>query len=404
MSGAGFDLTNVLQQAASVTANAGNEGGNQNRIKLIYPQPGTIKLRVLFNPKSGTALRKIVRHEIGGVKLPCMSMYNQECEISKALTEIKSVKGVDLFSNNAKTRGLASAIYISSNYRWDKPEDEPKKGERIWFMFPWTVYKNLNGIITDAGTNAQYILATNKGKIINVTRTNESNRTDYSATLDAFEEFQCCATDEEFFTMLSEWDDLNSFLLPSQPNDEMIKSVREAAMKLREAYFAPSYAGGQHNTGQPMTMNQFAPQPPAQYPPQGSYPPVQPGGYPPAQPTGFPQAQPPGFPVQTAPVNYPPNQQYAPNQVQYPPQGQALPPGQPYYPPMGQAPADTPPFNPPYTVGNPPVGQPAGQPIVQPAGAPPVQGMPTCFGQHGKIDPNQCLVCPHEVNCTGQTS
>ena len=89
-----FDLSQVLQQANQVSAESGESSGG--REKLIYPQNGKLKVRILFNPKSQVVIRKFERHTVNGTKVPCMSNYGQDCPICKVLSDIKNAKGTDI--------------------------------------------------------------------------------------------------------------------------------------------------------------------------------------------------------------------------------------------------------------------------------------------------------------------
>ncbi|AMM44892.1 hypothetical protein SP15_093 [Bacillus phage SP-15] len=473
-----FDLSNVLNSAQQVKEQKDQQQKNNgNRRKLIYPADGTVRMKLLFNPKSGIALRKIGRHHVQGVKVPCLELFGKECPICKTLTNIKNVKGNDLWEFKRKERGLSYAQYIDDNYNRppnEKPENIPTQGETIIAMYPWSVYRDLQSIIAEAGANAASILATNHGKIIKITRTRgKNNRVEYRVELDAFGEYQTAPTDEEYMKVLNELPNLNDEIVPSELTEDIMNSVKEVDRKLNEAYLSPAVLGGGNNQGVG-NLGQFV----GGTGDQGGNLPQWAQG----QAQGMPnQFQQPGMNPQFQQPN--PNQfAQNPNQFQQPNMGQGgqfnqqgqFDPNQGQFnqnqgqfnPNQGQfnqgqfnqnqgqfnqqANVQQPGFtqnqqfstpsvdnqqgmNPNQQMGN-PTDQQANQGMnqtqtqqpdfsqstpssdsvggqapstdsnpVDPS-APRADGKPGCFGKHGSVDANQCLICPFEVECTGVTN
>ncbi|AWD93072.1 hypothetical protein HSE3_gp120 [Bacillus phage vB_BceM-HSE3] len=431
-----FDLSKVLQSSAEV-AKKQEEGGNQDgnkRMKLLYPQNGEVKFKLLFNPASQSVLRQIRRHKIEGTNSICLQNYGIECPMCKKVTEINAAKGTDLWQLKANTRGIAFAQFISSNYPPSQDEqNQYKEGEILKLMFPWTVYKDLQVIINSAGANAKSIIAENKGKIIKITRYLENSQTKYRVEVDAFGEYQSFPTDEEYMKALTDLPSLNEQIVPAQANDNINATAHEVANKLHQKYLFdmqnPQGHGqftqfgqnpnppfpGQQGMNQGQGMNHSGAQPPAwTNPNQG-----QQGGFnQPQGQQGFNQQpqfnQPQGQGQQgfnqgnqgfqpNQPVNNPtfqPNQQPNNQGAQGNPQGM-----NPWDNQQQQGSQENVAWDP--TGGQGQGTQSNQQPAQtsQPATPPPgntgatESGMPACFGQHGTVDQNQCLICPHEVEC-----
>ena len=274
-----FDLSNVMKNAMEVKSAGDNEGGNQGKYKLLYTLEGNLKVKLLFNPASGLVTRKIDRHTIGGTKVPCMSMYAQQCPVCKQVETIQNTKGLDLWKLKKITRGLAFAQYIESDYKWSKPEDQPKPGEIVLLMFPWSIYKDINKIIAEAGAQAETVVATNTGRVVKISRWKEGNMTKYSATVDAWAQpyTTCQGGDAEFEQLLSGMESLNDKICPLQITDDIVKQCKEMADSLYREYLqgnveqqvpqqqAPASNFNNFNQfapQQPQGMNQFAPQQP----------------------------------------------------------------------------------------------------------------------------------------------
>lgn len=272
-----FDLSKVMQSAMEVKQSSDSEGGNNNsKYKLIYTLEGDIKVKLLFNPASGLVTRKIDRHSIGGTKVPCMSMYAQQCPVCKQVETIQNTKGLDLWKLKKITRGIAFAQYIESNYKWSKPEDQPKPGEIILLMFPWSVYKDINKIIAEAGAQAETVVATNTGRVVKISRYKEGNMTKYSATVDAWAQpyTTCQGGDQEFEQLLSGMESLNDKICPVQITDDIVKQCKEMSDSLYREYLAgnvetnvpqqqaPAGNFGNFTPQQPNNFSNFAPQQP----------------------------------------------------------------------------------------------------------------------------------------------
>lgn len=332
-----FDLSQVLRNAEEIKANNENEGSGSN-MKLLYTLDGDLKVKLLFNPASGLVTRKIDRHTVGGTKVPCMTMYGGSCPVCKQVETIQNTKGLDLWKLKKTTRGLAYAQYIESNYKWSKPEDQPRAGEIVLLMFPWTVYKDINKLIAEAGAQAESVVASNTGRIVKISRYKDGNQVKYSTSIDAWAQpFTSCepqgdkSGDQVFEEMLTSMQSLNEKICPPAITDDVVTKCKEVSDTLYREYLQGS-------------VDMYVPTPQPSYVPPTTAPadfnPQQPNFAP--QQTNFAPQQPNNFAPQ------PPNT-FAPQQS-----------SQPNYPEcFGQA-------------------------------------------NSGNVDKNKCLICPFEVHCQKQ--
>lgn len=285
-----FDLSAVVAQATQITEQGNNTGGYENQVKLVYPQEGDLKIKLLFNPKSSVVTRKIERHNINGTKVACPTMYGQQCPVCKELDAINNAKGLDLWKFKKQLRGLAFAQYLGSSYKWEKPEDEPKVGEVVMLMVPWTVYKDLNKIIAEAGAKADQLVACNTGKVIKISRWKEGPQVKYSATVDAWADpYTSCENDAKFEEMLMGLDSLNDKICPSQITEDIMKTCRELSEQLHRDYLQGQVDNYQPQPNANLGNYGQAPQQPS-YQPVGGYQ-AETQSYQPQAPTNFqPQA------------------------------------------------------------------------------------------------------------------
>lgn len=370
-----FDLSQVMQQAQEVKERQDNNEGGGNNLKLIYPQQGNLKVKLLFNPKSSVVTRLIGRHNVNGTKVPCLTEYKQDCPVCKTLTSIESAKGIDLWKFKKQSRGLAFAQYIESDYKWNKPEDEPAKGEVVLLMFPWSVYQGINRLIAEAGQMAGQLVASNEGKVVKIERWTEANQVKYSAGIDAWSQpYKSCETDAQFEELLNGLESLNDKVMPIQCTDEILKQVRDISQQLTRDYLSNSVVGIEP---QPQGGYQVQPNNVGQFDPNAGL------------ATGY-QAN-PGFQPQQSQQGFQPTQPQPGFQPQPPAGAQGFQPTQPGFQP--QQPAPQPTQQPNFQPTQPTTGQGGGANI--PVGA------PECYGQKssGTVDPNKCLLCPHELTC-----
>lgn len=233
-----FDLSSVLAQAAQVTQQ--QEESNSGGMKLVYPQQGTLKVRLLYNNAAGVVMRKFERHSINKQKVTCLQNYGMECPVCKMIDNIQNATGADLWQMKRTTRGIAYAEYVDSDYKWDDPKNAPAKGEIVILMFPWTIYTDLNRLISSAGQNIYNLIASNVGGVFKISRWSENKQIKYRAEIDPFDQnHQTCATEEEFQKLIMELPSLNEKFVPVEPNDNIIKAAQSMADELNKEYLTP---------------------------------------------------------------------------------------------------------------------------------------------------------------------
>lgn len=343
-----FDFQSAIAAANAVVEKQENQGGGGNyTYPLVYPQAGhTITVRPLFNPKSGQILRLVNRHE----KVACYKTYGIDCPICKVQQQVKDMTGQDPFgrSKKSKSRGICFAQYVSSTNQIDKGNNKGilQPGEIILFMFPWSVYSQINTIIqaisqTPTGMD-QAFCHSQSGLYIQI---NVSADFKYTTTNVPYMTFPTQQSDDDFMKMLEEMESLSEQVLPSSITEDVDKQVREYTDAIYRQFVAPSVPNQAPPSSQPVQFNA---------PPQA---PSYQNGAP--QFTGYnPTAAP-----QTAAQAFPQNYQFAPA-----PQTQV---SNNYQTPPWEAPQQS---------------------------TAPVSGHPACFGKHVQNDP-KCICCPDEMVC-----
>lgn len=387
-----FDLSSVLAQAAQVTASAQEDSGGG--MKLIYPQQGTLKVRLLYNNAAGVVMRKFERHTINKQKITCLQNYGVECPVCKMIENIQNATGADLWQLKRTTRGIAYAEYIDSDYKWDNPNDAPKKGEIVILMFPWTIYTDLNRLITQAGQNIYSLIASNVGGVFKISRWTESKQTKYRAEIDPFDNaHQTCPSEEEYQKLLMDLPSLNEKFVPIELTDNLTKAAQSTAEELNKEYLSPHVQ--QPNLGQAgMNLSQMAGafMAGANTPSQPIAPPTPPT--PPQIPQSYIDPN-TGIRYELVNGNWVPATPATPAAPQTPPA-----PSTPQMPPQFQPPAQqfqNPGMYPGAQVT--PMSQMASVP--HSAQAPATSNNPPCYGKHGtaEVNPNSCLLCPSEGQC-----
>lgn len=223
-----FDLSQVM--AAAKTAVEGTSSSN-NYPTIIYPANGTIRVRLLFNPKSSSVMRLIHRHKLDSGKIDCAAHYGQDCPVCKQLETIKTVKGLDLWTLKSKTYGIAYAQFIdvSTGYDFGNRRNVPKRGDLVVLMFPWSVYSQISGCIQKAGENAGQLLVENESKPIIIERKLQNDRVEYRVDVDTFSTFQSCESQAQFDQFLMDLPDLSDTITPKEmPEGLLIKLQLEA--------------------------------------------------------------------------------------------------------------------------------------------------------------------------------
>lgn len=235
-----FDLSSVME--AAKTAVEGTSSGN-NYPTIIYPANGTIRVRLLFNPKSNSVMRLIHRHKLDSGKIDCAAHYGQDCPVCKQLETIRAVKGLDLWTLKSKTYGIAYAQFIdvSTGYDFGNRRNIPKRGDLIVLMFPWSVYSQISGCIQKAGENAGQLLVENESKPIIIERKLSNDRVEYRVDVDTFSTYQSCDSQAQFDKFLMDLPDLSDTITPKEMPEGLLTKLQLEADNLNIKYLG----GGQ---------------------------------------------------------------------------------------------------------------------------------------------------------------
>lgn len=264
-----FDFTAAIKEAAGVVERIENRGDNTTNYTypLVYPQAGnTIVVRPLFNPKSGQIVRLINRHE----KIACYRTYNEECPICKMQQQAKDLLGQDPFGRKgaSKSRGICFAQYISSTLPIDKGQSRGnlQTGDLILFMFPWSVYSQINVIIqaaaqTPTGMDQAFSHA-ESGLYLQVSVTSDFK---YTTTNVPYMRVPTTQTDDEFMKMLEGMEDLNEQVLPSTITDAVRKQVDEYSDAIYRQYIIPKTQSPVNSVPQNFSQSIPTPPPTVQY-------------------------------------------------------------------------------------------------------------------------------------------
>ena len=231
-----FDISNVLSDVSSFSQNGQNT--EKSSYRYLYPGIGTLRVKLLYNPKSDTFGRITKKHVSGQTKAICLSMYHQDCPVCKMIESIKNVTGQDDWKLKARVRAITFAQYVGcNNYTWTKDNPEPNQGDIVILMYPWTVYQDICRLLVNCGSNAEQLIATNIGKVVNISRWQENSQTKYKCEIDAFApDYKSADTEEAFRDMLNNLPSLNETSCPPEITEEMVKHANEMAESLSRQY------------------------------------------------------------------------------------------------------------------------------------------------------------------------
>lgn len=233
---ANYNFSNVVSQAREAIESGGSR--DESRTRILYPGEGVVQVRLLFNVKSNSVMRLIKRHNIDGTKIECESMYGKECPLCSAVNNIKAATNRDLWSLKGKQLGIAYAQYVgcSRDYDWGGYQ-APQKGEVVLLMFPWTLYKELSGIIQRASDNIEEIIAAPAGRVISLSRDSSGDKIVYRAEIDPFQQpFVSADSDLAMERFLESIDDLNEAIYPSVEAPELSDKLKTMALSLESRY------------------------------------------------------------------------------------------------------------------------------------------------------------------------
>ena len=362
-----YDFSSAINAATQTVNGTKAENGVKYPYPLVYvPKGETIVVKILFNPKSGQIARPVNRHDFEGNKVACYRTYGMECPICKLLNEVTAVHGKDLLGKSlSKTRGISFAQYMSSTnpieVGGEGHKTPLKPGDIILFMYPWSVYTQINAMIqavsqSPSGMERAFCTA-DEGLFLQIQCSSDYK---YTTVLVPYMAYKSGLTNEQYTKMLDEMPNLNEQVLPSSVTSEIDAQVKETVNTIYKKYIAPRVPNQNTATIEPITLNT------------------------PVQAPASPNIMPAQAPVNNNNINeddlpfYLSSEQETPNVIT----GKQLFAGAPAFntgtplPNMGNTVSQTVPVN-------------------QTA---PVNGKPECYGQHQDGTP-KCIVCPHELTC-----
>ena len=227
-----YDFSQAVNAAKAIADRSEGQATPTYKYPLVYPQPGqTIVVRPLFNPKSNSIVRLINRHE----KIPCYRSYGfkkEECPICKVQEDVKNLTGTDPFGRTSasKARGICFAQFISSTIPVEKGQNKGvlQPGELILFMFPWSVYTQINTQITAVAQTPtgmdQAFCHASQGLFVQVSVTNDYKYTTTNVPYMTFNPSNL--TDEQFLAQLDGMDNLNDQVIPATLTDEVVAQFK----------------------------------------------------------------------------------------------------------------------------------------------------------------------------------
>lgn len=258
-----YDLTKLIDRTREELEENNKRNNDENRIPIVYPgENGKLTVRILYNPKMEAVQRKIVRHDGGKSKVPCLEVYGEDCMVCKAISEVENAKGKEAGAFRKygfKTRGICYAIIVDHDKSYFKDDGSPEIGDIVLLMYPKTVYDQITKIISDAGEHLSKIVLENDGLPIVIERSQKGKAfPEYSATVypygskktfqddgDDVPKDQFKTGDEKFEDMLAELPDLREAIVSSNPSDDIRKANRALAETITQEYFG----GGLVNPG-----------------------------------------------------------------------------------------------------------------------------------------------------------
>jgi hypothetical protein len=225
----GYDFGKVMQSAQEVKEQQESRGSGSLD---LYPGDGKTIVRVLFNPKSGTAFRSVKRHwsEASKKHIACLSMYGMECPICKAVSDYAATGADPGWKYNAQDRVMAYVTFEGA----DKPAEKgPKVGSNCLFIMPKSVGAELQMKISAYPDKINEFLTDPDGFRWMVNKSVAGGFTEYKVEMDPFTKAKTAKDEKEMATILEGLPDLNEAKFPSKPTDEMIRDAQAEANQLR---------------------------------------------------------------------------------------------------------------------------------------------------------------------------
>lgn len=326
------------------------EETNKSNIEILYPaKPGVLEFRLLPNNKSDSVQRLITRHKVpdssnqwGSKKIICAKAhYNKDCPLCAAISNVQAVKGkkCDVFRKfGYKSRGMAYAIIT----KVDPEYPDVHVGDLVLLMYAKSVYNEISNQIVNNASNLEYIFNKNEGcTFILETKKAATGFPEYAVKLNIGFNGPVMAkareTQEEYDALLNSLPNLNETIVPSTEPEGLYNDVLAAADLVNVTYGCVSETVSTVNKTNGSTLGNVTPK---------------------AKTIDV---------VDTAP-----NWNATPTPVATQPSGWKAETTNEQFMGWGNAPTQPTPSS---------------------------NELPPCFGQHQEC--NQCLLCPHELECCG---
>lgn len=238
----------ALQQKAQEEIDEVNSRSSKREgLPMLYPHNnGTFRIKLLFCEKSGLLQRKLVRHDSGSRKLPCLSMYGEDCPVCAKVAEIQDSQGREsgVFNKYGyNTKAICHAVLMDDSenaVNSDRQgQDRINIGDVFIFMYPMSLYNKINELIVKSGEHITSLLATNEGKTIEISRKQNGNGPiEYNANIYAFGDEKVRETDEEFNALLEGLPALNNEIVSSSPTEDIRNSIKALVESIDTEYIS----------------------------------------------------------------------------------------------------------------------------------------------------------------------
>lgn len=241
------DLNKLKALAQEEEEQNNNKNSNDTGYKVVYPaKNGKLTVKLLFNLKSQTVQRKIMRHDAGKTKVVCLEQYGEECPACNAIREVETNRGREsgVFRKYGwKTRGICFAQIIDHEATYFTEDSDPKNGDVVILMYPKTVYDMINKIIIDSIDQGVNLVSENEGIPIVIERTQKgSSIPTYNAYLfpygqrKSFNDTSEKTGDQLFDELLENLPDLSETMIPKYPTEEVRKQNEALAETISQEY------------------------------------------------------------------------------------------------------------------------------------------------------------------------
>lgn len=247
-----FDLKALIGNIEKeVKESEASESSGNNGPKILYPfHDGDLKLRILFNPKSNTVQRRIVRHNAGKGKVPCLQVYGEECPVCKAISDVENCVGKECGVFNKygyQTRGICYAQVVDAPAEYLKGDGAISIGEIVLFMYPKSLYTLFNEIMLKYTNVLDDIIAKNRSNPFVISRkTKKGGFPEYTVILEPFasnafedkvEDGKVVATGDEIYEeALNNLPNLLESIVPRYPDENTRTSTKTLAETIVEEY------------------------------------------------------------------------------------------------------------------------------------------------------------------------